>query len=50
MKDEVKAKLGAPPVVGYLVLVMPMVTTVASIILFLLLSLAPMLLPGTERH
>ena len=37
-----KTKLGAPPVVSYLVLVMPMVTTVASIILFLLLSLAPM--------
>ena len=42
MKDEVKTKLGAPPVVGYLVLVIPMVTTVASIILFLLLGLAPM--------
>ena len=42
MKDEVKTKLGAPPVVGYVVLVIPMVATVASIILFLLLSLAPM--------
>ena len=46
MKDEVKTKLGAPPVVSYLVLVIPMVTTVASIILFLLLSLAPIYCPA----
>ena len=42
MKDEVKTKRGAAPAVAYLVLVRPLVTTVASIILFLVLSLAPM--------
>ena len=46
MKDEVKTKRGAAPAVAYLLLVRPMVATVASIILFLVLGLAPMYCPA----
>ena len=41
-----KTKRGAPPAVAYFVLVGPMVATVASITLFLVLGLAPMYSPA----